>query len=220
MHHLTRLSRLILHNNHLETLPRELWQLSNLRELNLGYNNIKTLSPEISRLQLLEELYLHENQISFLPGQIGQLRRLQVLDVTGNKLRCIPAGLRRYTPKQFWFDGNCFDSLDASEVDQRYIVSLRSVCLQTIGNSLIQLDDMDALYGSILNQDMLESLQIIKDPEVAPKCYECGSIIFHEGAPLIRWKEWRDKLKLPVHYLTCSQECWNKTYYYYNSNTK
>lgn len=210
---MTHLSRLILHNNFLETLPRELWQLSNLRELNVGYNNIKTISPEIGRLQLLEELYLHENQLTFLPDQIGQLRRLQVLDVTGNKLRCIPASLVRIIPEQFWFDGNCFDTLNTNEVNKFCIASLRSICLQTIGNNLIQLDGIDALRDSILNQDMLEKLHIIQDPEIATNCDTCASIIFHDGIALIRWIPW-DKIKLPVRYCTCSQECWNKIYYY------
>jgi hypothetical protein len=74
--------------NDLNTLPAELWTLTNLRELNLScLEDLKKLPPEIGRLRSLQKLIFDcgnggSMNIS-LPEEIGNLKNLSVLRLYG-----------------------------------------------------------------------------------------------------------------------------------------
>ena len=85
--------RLLLRGQHLETIPKDVFQppfIKNLLVLELGYNKLDHLPPEIGRLQSLQELYLQNNVLRKLPEELGQLVSLRKLSLCHNCLVDIP----------------------------------------------------------------------------------------------------------------------------------
>ncbi|KAI9259444.1 hypothetical protein BDA99DRAFT_538408 [Phascolomyces articulosus] len=220
---LSYLATLNLQNNQLGTLPPELWQLTGLQELNISRNQITNIPPDIAHLVNLCDFYAYSNQIQELPSQMGRLTDLRVLDLTANKLNYLPAELLRMKFNRIWIDKN--DLLSSKEegvhdgwkqLQGRHfsslggILSLRSTCIQTIGQAL--LDDPDQrklLQESCLTPGMLEQLSV--DPISASRCTVCQNIMFHDDLRLIRFESYKHWKQVPFLYRACSQTCWNKT---------
>ncbi|GLD99849.1 hypothetical protein PINS_up008577 [Pythium insidiosum] len=82
------LEEMDLSRNQLRFLPDATFALSRLRRLNVAGNMLETLSPGIARLQELEELNLAHNRLRDVPVDdlLASLPRLQALDVRGNPL--------------------------------------------------------------------------------------------------------------------------------------
>ena len=79
---LTVLTKLNLSNNHLTTIPSQLFNLSNLTYLNLGNNELSGEIPdEMSNLTNLTELYLNDNAslTGALPQNLTELTKLEKL---------------------------------------------------------------------------------------------------------------------------------------------
>lgn len=77
---------LILHNNELETIPKDIYKLKCLEKLNLSHNKLRNLPPELGKAVSLKELYLNDNLISSVPMELGTLYNLQVLNLANNPL--------------------------------------------------------------------------------------------------------------------------------------
>ncbi|CEP10799.1 hypothetical protein [Parasitella parasitica] len=155
--YLENLSSLLLQNNNLETIPKELWRLTNLQELNLGCNQLKALPKEIGLLLNLQELFLHSNQLTNIPAQIGYLQQLQVLDLTDNRLESLPGEVvTRMRLKNLWVNNNPLSTISTKQLK---MITLRDKCAQTIG--LWCLDDPDSrnvvldLPDSILDKSLI-----------------------------------------------------------------
>ncbi|KAI9495467.1 hypothetical protein BDB00DRAFT_813460 [Zychaea mexicana] len=229
---LSYLSTLNLQNNRLTTLPPELWQLTGLQELNIGKNQITHIPDDIGYLVNLRELYAYDNAIQEVPSQLGRLTVLRVLDLTSNRLRWLPAEVLRMKLINLWIDKNKVlikeeqppvswkqlaaglymmpSSPSSSSFDE--IMSLRSTCIQIIGQAILDdPDQLTALQDSCLTQIMLEQLSI--DPGCALLCTICQNVIFHGGLCLIYFDkfifEQSTMTKIPFLYRTCSQTCWN-----------
>lgn len=84
------LKTLVLDGNQLEQLPKEIGNLINLETLYLSNNRITSLPTEIGRLSRLRVLRLGSNQLSKLPSTINQLNNLLTLDLIDNQLTDIP----------------------------------------------------------------------------------------------------------------------------------
>ncbi|KAK2793958.1 hypothetical protein FQN52_000290 [Onygenales sp. PD_12] len=67
---------LFLTNNHLTTLPADLFDLHNLKALSIRHNNLREFPSSIANLTKLHELNLAGNQLQHLPWQIMQLLRV------------------------------------------------------------------------------------------------------------------------------------------------
>ena len=76
--------------NRLTTIPKEIFQLTNLKELNISYNQITTIPDEITNLSNLTSLYLNSNKITAIPDEIANLSNLTTLDLSSNKITVIP----------------------------------------------------------------------------------------------------------------------------------
>ena len=87
---LTRLTRLDLHGNKLNSIPPELSKLTNLTELNLNQNNLNSIPPELSNLTNLTKLGLCRNKIRFLPIEFKNLKNLQDLYLFDNPNMIFP----------------------------------------------------------------------------------------------------------------------------------
>jgi hypothetical protein len=83
-------TKLVLINNKLSEIPKEIGQLQHLQELYLDNNKLSEIPKEIGQLQHLQGLYLYHNNLSEIPKEIGQLQNLQTLDLSHNGLREIP----------------------------------------------------------------------------------------------------------------------------------
>jgi len=73
------------------TIPLEIGKLGNMKDLELGFNNLTTLPKEIWNLTNLVELDLNDNNINNIPYEIGYLVNLKILDLDYNNINTIPA---------------------------------------------------------------------------------------------------------------------------------
>ncbi|UJR30468.1 hypothetical protein I4U23_018001 [Adineta vaga] len=89
---LSRLTKLLVFNNHLGNLSSSLVfsKLSNLRILNLNNNYITQLPPDIGCLINLEIFTMEHNQLIELPREIGLCTRLIELHLGFNSLTKLP----------------------------------------------------------------------------------------------------------------------------------
>lgn len=83
-----------LNNNHIKTLPKEIFDASQLRRLDLS-ENILTQVPELLfGLQSLEYLNLSQNKITELPPVEKWSTMLQFLDLSSNQLSSLPSSIQ------------------------------------------------------------------------------------------------------------------------------
>lgn len=72
---------LLLPNNKLTTVPRDIAKLTHLKKLDLGENTLRELPDAVGTLHALEILDVRGNDLSYLPRSIGQLQNLKELHV-------------------------------------------------------------------------------------------------------------------------------------------
>ena len=81
-----KLDNLNLSDFQLNSIPREIGLLTQLKELDLSHNQLKDVPKEIFEIENLEILNLSYNNLSQLPvAEINKLTNLRVLNVLGNK---------------------------------------------------------------------------------------------------------------------------------------
>lgn len=91
---LERLTRLILRNCDMRTVPGCIGQCKNLRLVDMSENrSLMELPEEIAQCTRLEELYLTHCFLMAIPDDIGSLGALRILDVTRNYLQNLPASI-------------------------------------------------------------------------------------------------------------------------------
>ena len=84
----SELKALHVTNNHIESIPSELYQLFNLESLFISFNALSgTISRRVGDLSNLKELYMFGNQLTgTIPSQIGNLQNLKDFVVSNNFL--------------------------------------------------------------------------------------------------------------------------------------
>ena len=84
----SKLRALHVTNNHITTIPSEVYQMQNLESLFISFNALSgTISRKIGQMSNLKELYMFGNKLTgTIPGQIGQLENLKDLVVSSNLL--------------------------------------------------------------------------------------------------------------------------------------
>lgn len=80
------LTQIIILNNSIETISRDIAKLTLLKKLDLSGNNIKTLPPEIGQLKNLKTLKLNKNPLESIPAEIANCKSLTSLVIKGTKL--------------------------------------------------------------------------------------------------------------------------------------
>ena len=88
---------LILHLSCLNTLPREIGQLTQLKNLSIEGYSLLVLPSEIGQLTQLKNLYIERSQLTILPSEIGQLTQLKQLIVDNNRLTMLPPEIGQLT---------------------------------------------------------------------------------------------------------------------------
>ena len=87
--------KITLRNLRLQSLPHDIFLVTNLVELDLESNDFEVLSEGISYLSNLESLNLRKNRLPHLPAALGQLTTLKTLSLSHNRLKHFPAVLCR-----------------------------------------------------------------------------------------------------------------------------
>ena len=73
-----------------DSLPKELWNFTNLTYLNLEKNQLSHLPEELASLGQLTELNISKNKFTIFPLIICQLPKLQKLNASRNRIGSIP----------------------------------------------------------------------------------------------------------------------------------
>ena len=79
-------TKISLRWNRLTYLPKELFNIKQLKILELNNNNLVNLPMEIGQLENLQKLNLNLNNLQKLPEEITHLRRIQYLNIKNNKI--------------------------------------------------------------------------------------------------------------------------------------
>jgi Leucine-rich repeat (LRR) protein len=77
-------------SNPVDSLPKQIGNLVNLKKLYLTYCGLKYLPDEIGNLQMLEVLTLKGNGLKKLPSTINNLKSLKILTLEGNEIEEVP----------------------------------------------------------------------------------------------------------------------------------
>lgn len=83
-----------LNNNHIKSLPKELFDASQLRRLDLSENILPKIPEQLFGLQSLEYLNLSQNKITDLPPVTKWSPMLQFLDLSSNQLTSLPVSIQ------------------------------------------------------------------------------------------------------------------------------
>ena len=85
-------------------LPKELFELQQLKTLILSMNSFNEIPQEIGRLKGLEELVFIESDFERLPDSVGELSNLTYLNVSENpSLRILPESLGKLTNLKYLY---------------------------------------------------------------------------------------------------------------------
>ncbi len=74
-----------------DSLPNELFQLTNLRELTVSRLKLKQLNESIGTFTQLQYLNISQNKLTSLPPSIGNLTHLENLIINRNKIKTLPS---------------------------------------------------------------------------------------------------------------------------------
>ena len=92
---------LILTNNHIELINRDVSGLVNVRKLMLSHNRLKSIPEEIGGLTSLELIRLSNNELNeSLPKELLTLPNLSWISISGNPIAIRPVTNKKEIPKE------------------------------------------------------------------------------------------------------------------------
>ncbi len=97
---LTKLTRLMLANISLSSVPDWLFDLPVLESLNLSSNELSDLPFAVGRSQHLRQLRLGDNSFTHIPAGVWDLQGLTLLDISGSPIKSIPSDILRLRDAQ------------------------------------------------------------------------------------------------------------------------
>jgi len=86
-----------LSNQHLNEIPTEIFDMTNVQTLYLHFNNITHIPEAITKLTKLQVLYLNQNQLSDFPIIVSSMPSLRELHLGRNKIKLIPPEIGKLT---------------------------------------------------------------------------------------------------------------------------
>ncbi|CAD0009385.1 leucine-rich repeat domain-containing protein [Flavobacterium salmonis] len=89
---LRNLKNLSLKENQIMEIPKEIKNLAELTLLSIGQNQLKDLPAEFFELKNLENLSLKKNKLKVISNRFGSFKKLQTLSLIGNEIEIIEEG--------------------------------------------------------------------------------------------------------------------------------
>ncbi|KXJ12812.1 leucine-rich repeat-containing protein 40 [Exaiptasia diaphana] len=109
---LPALEFLDIHDNVIESLPKEIGSLENIKRLNLSHNKLTCLRPEIGHLSNLCSLKIQHNSLQSIGDWLGELIHLEDLDLSNNKVIAVPSNISRLgSLRNLNLSNNCVETL-------------------------------------------------------------------------------------------------------------
>lgn len=93
----TSLEVLLLNENKIEFIPKDIANLKKLRKLHLNKNKIKFIPFEIGELKALKDIQIKDNLIEEIPTVIGELTKLEFMNVSNNLIKVLPPSMSLLT---------------------------------------------------------------------------------------------------------------------------
>lgn len=155
---LSNLTELLLQNVNLQSLPKEINHLSNLTALDLGWNKLQDLPKELFQLSSLTILGLSSNKLENLPDELNQLSKLKRLYIRGNKLKFLPTWIGNFPELTvFYANGNPLENvpIELFNLSRLTELDLRNTYIQNLPPQIENLSSLRYLY---LNYTALRSL--------------------------------------------------------------
>ena len=169
------LTKLVLNNNMISYLPKEIGMLYVLKELNLQDNricyipstfgnltNLKLLSLSgnrlgrlgsyIEKLKNLKSFGCARNKLEEIPSEIASLTKLESIDVSANPIRYLPEEITRLHHLQLLFADNCAFSRNVHITAQFGVPTLRELTSRTIMRMRLDIN----LVGGQYKKELLD----------------------------------------------------------------
>ncbi len=167
-------TKLILTNQGLNSIPSEISKFTNLKELNLSDNNLQDLGSSLSSLTNLEVLNLSGNNFSSIPSELCGLKGLKSLNLSNNKISGGSVSCMNNLERLF-LNNNQLTSLPSGLTE---LNSLKSIYLQS--NNLTTLSDKLATMPNL--QVLLVHLNKIAEEPLAFKNNGIVKYVFNPQA--------------------------------------
>lgn len=127
---LENLTQLMLYDNKLVTLPKEIGLLRKLKTLDLSNNQLVSLPSEMSQLSDLQSLNIINNKIDSLPKDLSKWSNLIVIKFSHNRFQRFPPGLCSETFKQHLTEIHAADNeIQDLPMDIHHLAALRHLDL-------------------------------------------------------------------------------------------
>lgn len=152
----------------LKKLPKELFELIDLRVLYLDGNSLTELPPEIKLLANLTQLKLSRNALTRLPKEISSLSNLSIIHLNGNKLCEFPEEILQLTNLSFLdLSDNRFTTLPdkITRLKNLNFLDLSNTGIKNVPKNISRLTYLSKLY---LNNNKLTTIpkEIIRLPNL------------------------------------------------------
>ncbi|MFW9969075.1 MAG: leucine-rich repeat domain-containing protein [Candidatus Odinarchaeota archaeon] len=138
----------------MDTIPKAIGKLNNLKYLYLANNTLKFLPDSVADLENLESLYLYYNQLEEFPESFKKLKNLRYLDLSDNKLKGIPLFIKHL---------NFLEVLNLSNNQLEFIPdSFKN--LRQLRNLDLSYNKLKNIPSVLLEIDSLQDLNIESNP--------------------------------------------------------
>jgi len=126
------IEKLILKKKRFTSIPKEIFNMTELEYLDLSKNKIDSIPKEIGNLKNLRVLILSKNKIKKIPLELYTLKKLKILDVSSNDISLLPRGiigLSKLEELNLW--NTSVDDLpfDIDQVKTLKVVDMRGILL-------------------------------------------------------------------------------------------
>jgi len=149
---------LALENQHLISIPEEVYSLINLTNLYLKDNNINTLPDSFANLVNLRHLNLYGNKFSEFPEIIIKLPILQVLDIKSNFIKEIPPSIGNLKTLTYLGIGSNLLTTLPKEIGNLIKVTTLNAAICNIKTLPNEIGNMKSLKNLWVGVNKLESL--------------------------------------------------------------
>ena len=159
------LQKLSLRGNRLNSFPKGLVGLSNIRSLDLGKNRLLKLSALCNNFPKLEQLNLSHNKLKKLPLQLGGLKNLKALYVNHNYLTTLELDLKSLKKLEaLKLTSNRFREVPAVIMEMKALkeLDLSANLIEEIPEALFSLPALTRLkiQGNPISKDLKEALKV------------------------------------------------------------